>query len=246
MKHLPKPANIFDIERAAMHNLSNFDGQRGVSAEVLSRRTPGYNGAADDFLNFGNSSGFDKEVDESRIFQFSVVSSSNKTENFFLNDLFRQMFNEDSSVVKDGNFYSENPNVNNEDDPIRQLTGVGITGSISDFLLHVQRNPTRVLGFKVSSSADAQIQSMSVKVSKYNPFGEAKQEAIIYPNAYVNENTYRDKVVTVPVGFQMDDQTIIKTSLVAGATVTFTLLCGAILNPAAALAHKAERAGLKK
>lgn len=134
-------------------------------------------------------------------------------------------------LVQDGANYSTTQ---------QPLTVVGEPKPFQWFFNFVQKNPTRVVGFKITSTVATQIQT-AVHFERQSPFRDL-QTSILQLSNYQNEHTYQDKTVTVPIAFQMDDQQRIRMTIRANSTMTITLFCGAVANLGKFLEKRAIRA----
>lgn len=111
------------------------------------------------------------------------------------------------------------------------LTGAMSPKSIELFLEFIRRNPTQLLQMKVQSTEATQVEKM-ITYQRQSPFRDLTSE-YIYLSLHQDENTFKDKVVTVPTlqyGLNFDDQTYISFPVVGSSTCTITLQFGPIAN----------------
>lgn len=245
------------LEQIADEGLSNFEGQPvflenyegGNTSEVY------YDGPGDeDFVDFdGNSTSstipasdiqmrFAQEIAQGRNYQFVIKNNSTVDEKFILLPSYKHfkflgsnsMFM-NQGVIQQGGFTGMNGN---------PLEAQGFPKPIDEFLGFVMHVPTRCLGIKLVSSDARQIET-SMLIKHNSPFRELESRNIL-PSLYQDENTFRDKVVTIGETFQLDNQTEIEMTIVAGSTLTVTLMCGAMLNNAKALHNKAKKVATKQ
>lgn len=224
------------LEEAALSSLSNYEGE-GYE---------GYSGYGDDFMDFdGLDKTFKNAIMANRVYTFVVTQNPiapavDAACEFYLTGGFLQTDYTQSGniglgVMKQGNFRALSDNG-------VQLNANGVQCSIDAFTQFIKRNPTQVLGFKIGVTDASQIDNMVITVEEQSPFRALGTRKII-PSIYVNETTYRDKIVTVPEGFDYNDQVSVKVNMVAAChSMTITYICGGILNPAAALKNKSTRA----
>lgn len=224
-----KNGDLSELEAEALDNLSNFDGYEGALG--------GYSGYKDDFLSFdGVAQSFANEVAANRIFTVTVTNSASTASAFYIIPGFKN-YNADGTVadgvMKEGNFKAIGASA-------AETSSTGSPATIDQFRRFVERNPTRVVGMKMTASSASVISDMLIVKEEQSPFRELGTSTI-YSTLYQNENTYNDKVVTIKEGFDLNDQIAIKVNMPASSSVTFNFICGAILNPAEALKAKHGR-----
>ncbi|TKB96854.1 hypothetical protein [Pedobacter cryophilus] len=116
----------------------------------------------------------------------------------------------------------------------------GSTGTIALFNAYIQKKPTLISGFKLTSSNLPQLdQSMIIKSE--SPF-EGKGEKVISTGTYASEMNNNEKILTITEEFYMDDETRIAYPILPGATVSFIFFIGASVNQAKGLRKKAAKA----
>ena len=205
---------------------------RALAAEALNG-FDGYDGYGDDMVDFdGNNKSFAAKVGAGRIFTITIASAADATKTVILNQGYSNSENPAGSIV-----LAEGT-----------VTGITTTGSpksfnnLRDFTLY---NPTLVNGFKIRARNSATQLENQVTIQELTPF-KTPSSRVISLSAYQDENTYQDKVVTVPEQFILSNQTLVYTQVLAGETITVTLFCSAILNTALSLQKKSEKAARKK
>lgn len=242
--------SLDELERLAQC-LSNYDGEivdfSGVSPEVAAFLSA-YDGSGDDLTDMEGGSFHTEQQDAliERVYSFTVTNGNNTDQTFFLTPGFdgqsyspligggtgaNMPFIAPGVLVQDGANYSTTQ---------QPLTVVGEPKPFQWFFNFVQKNPTRVVGFKITSTVATQIQT-AVHFERQSPFRDL-QTSILQLSNYQNEHTYQDKTVTVPIAFQMDDQQRIRMTIRANSTMTITLFCGAVANLGKFLEKRAIRA----
>ena len=251
--------SLRDLENYANGNLSSFDGYDGDSYEAdqydnadggsydgyegdfegydaeYEGDFEGYTGAHDDFMDFG---GFNKSFanagDSGRIFVMTIVNAGAGSLNAYLCPGYTYYPGTTANgVVLDGAF--------NDTAGAAGLTGSGTPKAVKEFFSFLMYSPVAIGGIKIESSVATQV-SQQLIIEHLSPFKTLEQH-IINLGSYQNENTFRDKIVTVPTpDLVMSSNTRIILPIVAGSTCTITFLAGAILNPAHALQKKMSKA----
>ncbi len=210
----------------AMQNLSNYEG-----SDI------GYDGTQDDLLDFEGLHSFASEIEQSRVYQFSVRNNGPSPAKVYINKGYTMWGSGGlAGQIIDGSFGSAN------EPPYATMScfGTGITSTLGDFRAFFFFNPVRVVGMKISAP-QAQIENMALKFKIASPFKDLG-EKVIYPSTFVNEQTWKDNIVTVPIQFDLNNQMVIHTTINPNTTVTFTMVIGGILNTSAALERKASKA----
>lgn len=108
---------------------------------------------------------------------------------------------------------------------------------IEELIAFIHRNPARLLGFRIKSSDDSQI-DQALSIVKKSPFRDLGSEPI-FVNAHVDENTQNTKMATVMLNQQIDDQTLAQYPIVGSSTCHIFYIFGAVSNEAKSLARKA-------
>lgn len=218
------------LEAEAMRGLSNFDGSDSDY--------DGYDGFDDDFVDFnGIATHFGSEKEAHKIFVFSISNKGvghadcsfkwmqgyrRRISSFAVGQMTEGQFNAIGGVVP--------------------LTGAGKQATIDEFIEYCMYNPLRVLAFKISTDTATNIDNMVLQYYHLSPFQKTQKTEEIIPANYVDENTYRDKVVTVTKGFDLNNQIYMEGNIDDNSKVTFTLFCGGSLNTAKALSKKRNTA----
>lgn len=252
MKHL----SIRDLENAA-GMLSNYNGDlvdfNGINDARAEMNY--YDGSQDDLVDFEGGTGIDEtNLKTERIFRVTVTNPLNTRRKFSIGGGLD--FSEDSKstllvqgvanttshgvIIGNGFIYAQGETVV---EPADQATCLLVTGeptNYSNFRRYFERNPTRVLGFKVASNVASQMEEI-VDFRFSSPF-RTQQSRTIYLSNYQNENTFQDKQVTVPESFQLDSLTRTIWTIVGNSSMTITFYCGASLNVAKGLDKKYMKA----
>lgn len=112
------------------------------------------------------------------------------------------------------------------------FTSSGSPASIEILENFVRMNPTVLVGMKFDSTVSTQ-KNQVVTLEKQSPFNVANQTKQLSLTAYTDENAYNDKIVTVPVLEQLDNQTVVTAYVAGSSTLTLTLFIGVIDNSSA-------------
>lgn len=131
----------------------------------------------------------------------------------------------------------------NDRDGNAGLTGSGNPGTIEMFRYFFRRVPSQLLQLKVQSTDATQVEQ-TIEYQRQSPFRTLQNEFIVLAT-HQDENTYKDKVVTVNTleyQLQFDDQTYIVLPVVGSSTCTLTLQFGATANLSAFLNKKVKKA----
>ncbi|MCX6250724.1 MAG: hypothetical protein NTX61_08230 [Bacteroidetes bacterium] len=239
---------VNDLEDFAKGKLSSFDGNDGFDDFENYEEYEGfegfenfdgfegYTGYDDSFVDFGGfNMSFANAGDSGRIFVMTITNSDTTAAHiaYLTPGYFWVPGATVNGVVKTGAF--------NDTSGVAGLSGSGSPKVIEEFLGFIMHNPVAIHGIKVEGSVTAQV-SQQLIIEQLSPF-KVLQQGIINLGSYQNENTFRDKIVTVPTpALIVSNQVRISISIPAGCTTTFTWLAGAILNPSHALAQKMNKA----
>lgn len=220
-----------NLEQEALQDLENYEGSQEYSRI--------YTGMRDDFVSFdGAEKSFANELGTGRTFDITVKELTGAAGEFYLFPSFKE-YNADgtlkSGVVAEGDFWAIGVTVGD-----KNFNGLGTPSKIHELMRFLNQNPARLVGFKMTADSAATIAGMRVLVEPQSPFKNL-EDRTINPGLYQNEKTENDKIVTITEGFDTNDQNRIKINMPANGEVTFNLIFGAILNPAAALKSKHNR-----
>lgn len=206
--------NAKQLEDLARNNFSSYEG---------------YNGYGDDAVDFdGKEKSFATKIGAGRIFTITIVSGATGTKTIILNKAYVNTDNPASSIVL-------------AEGAVSLITTTGSPKSFDNFAAFVALNPVLVNGFKVRAKVSATQLENQVTIRHITPFKDAESR-IISLSAYQDENTFQDKVVTVPEEFVLSHQTLVYTQILEAETMTITLFCSAILNTALMLQKKRDKA----
>lgn len=235
-RYLPVPSGQMDnIDRNrqknlahvknAMRNLSSFNGN-----DAWFGADGGFYGADGDFYgangDVSDLSQIKAAEAEGRFFQFSITNGLATNENFYLNYGVYAVAG-DNGAIAEGAFKS----IDGKD-----LTGAGFPSSISKFNRFLQQNPGKIVGIRMSSTVETQMDT-NISVDIYNPFkrGLLNQQAIPLQR-YRNEYVYQNNILTLPIVVDFNNQTVVTATVVANSTLTITVFFDKVLNTSKALA----------
>lgn len=217
-----------ELERAA-DKLSNFGGGAGV----------GYTGYGDPFLEFGggDNGSFMDSINKGKVYNIQIT---NTTSGGGLADLTALicpgLISTATGLIQEGTF--------NDVSGTAGLKAKGAPYSISLFNAYMQRFPTYVLGFKISSTNLDQLEQ-TLLIQRESPF-EIHQSYVINPSIYASEANPNTGLLTVNYQFQLDNETKISYKVLGGATVNFGIVFGASLKISKALTSKVSTAAATK
>jgi hypothetical protein len=233
--------SVADLEAFAKDELSSFDGEEydGYDeVESFEEDFEGdyYTGENDDFVDFG---GFNKSFanagDSGRIFVVTIANTGTDSRTIYLAPGYTWI----PGSTANGHLCDGATK-----DTAGSNTGLSCSGSpktITDFYAFINTCPVHIGGIKIEGSVAAQV-SQQLKITNLSPF-KTLEEKIINLGSYQNENTFRDKIVTVPTPeLILSNQVQISLVIPASCTTTVTFLAGGILNPSYALQQKVARA----
>jgi hypothetical protein len=245
----PKGLTVEQLENYANGQLSSFAGENENFEDY--EEFEGYDefegfddyedyedyvGYNDDFVDFGGfNTSFANAGDSGRLFVMTITNTDVAAAHscYIAPGLLYTPGGNINGVVKDGAF--------NDVNGAAGLTGAGSPKSIDTFFAFLQHNPIHIMGFKVEGSIAAQVAQIVV-VTEQSPFKDLQSKPINL-GSYQNENTFRDKIVTVPTkNLILSNQVQMLIPIPAGCTTTITLLVGGILNTSYALQQKGHRA----
>jgi hypothetical protein len=218
------------IGNAADEALSNFSGSTAMEPETgyfdgYDEDFDGYDGYGDDLVDFdGVGLSFAQQVSNGRRFTVNVVNALASDEEFIM---FPSYVPSSVNLMTDGAFLSIAGNALNANGKPKTIK------NLQNFLFY---NPGICLGLKITSTQAVQLEK-EMTITPKHPYGDLENRTIFFAD-WQNENTFRDKVVTINEQFHVDNQHEIKTTIVANSTLTMTFYFGAILNTAKSLAKK--------
>jgi hypothetical protein len=136
------------------------------------------------------------------------------------------------ALIDDGIIYAEAA------DPTKKITVTAINkeSSIRHFLKYIDSNPTTFLGLHISSD-DASMYETELITRRCSVFGYDREIRIPFQDAFTSENKNEKKII-VTADFQFDSETVAFLSIPSGATVTITLVAGAVESSGVALTKK--------
>jgi len=239
--------NIDSIEQEAMAHLSNFDGEENYEGF----NNEDYDGFDDDMLDFdGVGRSFANEASAGRVFTFTVTNTLTTAAYFYLVGGYKNKIADTDSIVNTGTM--TDGSFKGVDGAGALLATAALTGtstsvaSLNQFRRFYEANPIHVTAFKLDVTDAAIIAGMTIDIEELSPFQGSQYRAPLRPTLFINENTFRNTTVTVPMDIDLNDQVVIRVlfpaTAVLGQTVTFSLVCGGILNSATALKTKRTKA----
>ncbi len=193
-----------------------------------------YSGYGDEFLDMGKGADFSQEMATGKIFVITIANGSAAIQKVLLTPSLSP--SDEYRVIRDGQI----PTAAGAG-AIATLVGSGSPSTIKEWLAYIADNPSRVLGFQVSSDSALQLAKI-ITITRKSPYGTLENELIPLV-AYRSENAFNDKLATVRRPFQVDNQTEVTVDIPANSTTSFVLYMGASLNVAKALNDKAMIAG---
>lgn len=244
--------SLRQLEDFANGSLSSFDGEDGYDNadgssdegyegdfngydEGYEGDYDGYTGEGDDFVDFGGfNKSFANAAESGRIFIMNLTNANAASRTALLCPGY--LYYPGSTMngaVLDGAF--------NDTAGLAGLTGSGSPKTVTEFFAFVSNSPVAISGIKIESTVASQVSAQLI-IEHMSPFKQLEQQ-IINLGSYQNENTFRDKIVTIPTpNLVLSSNTKIYLPVVGTSTCTITFLAGAILNPAHALQNKLTRA----
>ena len=147
--------------------------------------------------------------------------------------------------VVDGAF----PAINDSDVLNPSLNGLGNPKHIRDFFAFINYNPTNLMQLRISSSIDDDIQTnYTLEVEEQSPFRSLSSK-VLHPSTYIGQDSNQKSIVKFDTpGIILSNQTRIKYTIGAAESeskqriVTITFVCGGVLNTAASLEKKRDKA----
>lgn len=213
-----------DEMESQANNLSNYDGGYDNYGGVGR-----YTGAGDDFLDFNGGGSFADPIAKGKIYNLTIANAANAIRTALLcPGLIRNA----TGLIADGAFNDTSGNTG--------LTASGSPQSIAYFNAFVERNPTLVAGFKVSSSNISQF-DQNMSIVKETPFKQHESK-IINVSIYASEANPNTTLITVPEPFFMNDMTRVSYPVLPSTTVNLGLIFGTSLSMSQALVNKTSRA----
>ncbi len=222
------PENLENLDAYLDTDLSSFEGD----ADML------YTGESDDFLNFNGAQSFANEVEGARIFvvNFDVPDTITAAAKIAVlkgyedgNTALPAISGDKVLVGKDGEGKSLFAKVS------------GSPSSVTGFIEYIKNVPANLVGMRVQSNKPEQLQQVMQFVEK-SPFSSPESKDF-FLGSFINENTYRDNIVTVPTpGIILGPETELLMNLVPGAKVSVTFFVGAVLSTSSALRKKRIKA----
>lgn len=214
---------MYDLERInnAAAEMDNFGGQEDYD---------GYDGYEDDHLNFaGDAQSFAQELNTDRTFTFNISNPS--TTDAKMVTIFPSVKGTNTgSILVDGA---------NTDGVVSSTTDSD--ASIKFLHNHITFHPTNIVGMKVNTNNTAQLQQV-ISVQQVSPW-EKFAEKRIPLSLFSSEKNSNDKMLTVPVNFQVANDVQVTMMLLPSTQINLIFIAGAIYSTSDALRRKTKRAG---
>lgn len=227
--------NLQKIRSLADDDFSSYEGDAHVT----------YTGYGDDMVDFGgdgNNSHFGAEIISQRRFTITLINNFLVEKQALICPSYAPSLpagNANGAPILDGAFITVGADT---------ATASGSPKTIAELLAFISKNPTRLIGMKITSNVTDQL-AKQVVVQRKSPFATLQDEFIDLAS-YTREEANNDKMVTVRgLNYQFDEQTEIRFPMAAGtgagnpSRTTITLYFGAVLNTASGLNKKSARAG---
>lgn len=112
------------------------------------------------------------------------------------------------------------------------FTSSGSPASIELMENFVRMNPTVLVGMKFDSTVATQ-KNLVLTLEKQSPFNVTNQVKQLSLTSYHDENAFSEKIVTVPILEQLDNQTSVTCQIAPSSTLTLTLFLGVVDNSSA-------------
>lgn len=231
-------------------NFSSFGGDEGYDGDEFEGESAydgdefegesAYDGFGDDMVDFGGKSGnfLQQQAQSGRIFTMYIENSGTAAVDkvIILNPAYTAQDRVAGAVViTDGVIqYGVNPGEG-------LITGSGDPKLIQNFLDFIKNNPTQVVGFKVKARTFSDQIEQAMLIRELSPF-KTLESRTINLSSYQDEDTFQNKVVTVPERINVTNQTEVSMKLLAGEKIAITFYIGGIVNTSVSLAKKHSKA----
>lgn len=220
--------NSQELAALASNTMTNYDGGDDLV---------NYSGDGDDLVDFGGiENTFATEIHKGRLMTITLVNTATLTRTAYVGGvgLVYVKGSEASGQAKTGAF--------NDTSAAAGLVGSASPTTIEKFQAWVQKNPTRFGGFKVKSTGATQIDQV-ITYARETPFSSTNEDAEdIFLASYADEDSYNDKIVTVPRPIQLDNRTLFTVPVIASSTLTLTFFGGAAIDLSKTLEKKYAKA----
>jgi hypothetical protein len=192
----------------------------------------GYDGSGDPFLEFGggDAGSFMDSINKGKVYNLRLVNAHATLTLTAL--LCPGLISTAQGLIAEGAFTSVEGTAG--------LSGNGRPYSVPYFNATIQRFPTYILGFKLTSTNINQLEENLI-ISKDNPYRQMGSE-ILTPGVYASEANPNTGLLTVNYQFQMDNETKISYTVLPLTTVNFIFIIGASLKTTSALTNKVAAA----
>lgn len=192
-----------------------------------------YDGSSDDFLDFGGNAGtFGDSINSGKLYTLTI---QNKSSSLTLTALLCPgLLRNAVGLVEDGGFTDAQAVVPNGG--ATGLNGTGAPQPVALFNAFIDKFPTTVLGFKISTNNVVQLDQV-ITIQKQSPF-KSYSSRIIQIGVYADPINPNTSLLNIPEKFYMDQQTMIQYPILSSTTVSFIFAFGASLNISTALRTK--------
>lgn len=157
-----------------------------------------------------------------RFFQYNVDNQNVALQHFYLS--FGSVYAQnDRGAIAEGLFVSTTG---------LKLFGTGFPSNISAFNRFISKNPMKMVGMRMSSSAtDTSQMQTNISIDIYNPFkqGLLNQQSIPLQR-YRNEYVYQNNVLTLPIVADWNNQSVIEMEIVGKSLLTVTVFFEEVFN----------------
>lgn len=214
---------------AANGGFSSFEG--GQNALDM------YTGYGDHLVDFaGDASSFlNSQTDSGRIFMVNITNNTDADRNLVLTP----------GYTSDGRIAGALTFTDGTNDygfgAGKTIVVSGDPKSYQNFINFVHKNPVQILGMKFRAATNANQIEQTLTIRPLSPFKDLESIPVNL-TTYQNEDTYKDKVVTVPRKYILSDQVETLFKILDGEVLTVTWFTGPILNTTAALDKKVKSA----
>lgn len=186
-----------------------------------------YDGSSDDFLDFGGNAGtFGDSINSGKLYTLIITNTNTTLQRTAL--LCPGLLRNAVGLVADGAFNDYSGNAG--------LTGSGAPQPIALFNAFIDKFPTTVLGFKISTNNVTQLDQV-ITIQKQSPF-KSYSSRIIQIGVYADPINPNTSLLNIPEKFYMDQQTLIQYPLLPSTSVSLIFAFGASLNISTALRTK--------
>lgn len=222
---------IQELREAAKGQGSMVSMEGGLSVEA-------YTGDGDDLVDMesGGNVVLMDEHGSRRVFVLTLTNTDNQTRKALINPGI--VFDPNApDIIKDGAFHAHGASLA---DP-QHFLGAGNPTNILKWLHFIQKNPTRIAGIRLKTSDPTQF-SQVITLKRDTPWSANTNSREIYLANFESEGQFNNKLLTVPEGFTLDNETEMTISVPGGATTTIHFYAAASLSITKAFGKKVDKA----